>query len=288
MTDTSAPTATTGPAPHGADSEVGRLRTVLLHRPGKELKRLTPRNNDKLLFDAIPWVSRAQEEHDAFAEALRSRDVEVLYLTDLLTETLARGRPASGPSPRPWASSTWVRPCAATSARCWARPVRPRAHDVPHRGHPQRRGPRRVRPGHLAAGPRRLPDRPAAQPALHPRLQRVGARPGRDHLADHARPQARDPADRADLHRPPPVRRHAAHPRLARRAHRGRRRAAARPGCDRGRGRGADHPGRAPSGWPGRSWPTASRTPCSRCRSRRSERPCTSTPSARWSTSTRS
>ena len=78
-----------GAAAHGADSEVGQLRTVMLHRPGNELKRLTPRNNDKLLFDGIPWVSRAQEEHDAFAEALRARDVEVLYLTDLLTETLA-------------------------------------------------------------------------------------------------------------------------------------------------------------------------------------------------------
>jgi arginine deiminase len=74
---------------HGADSEVGRLRTVMLHRPGNELKRLTPRNNDKLLFDGIPWVARAQEEHDAFAEALRARDVEVLYLTDLLTEAFA-------------------------------------------------------------------------------------------------------------------------------------------------------------------------------------------------------
>jgi arginine deiminase len=72
----------------GASSEVGRLRTVLLHRPGPELKRLTPRNNDKLLFDGIPWVSRAQDEHDAFAAALRDRDVEVLYLTDLLVETL--------------------------------------------------------------------------------------------------------------------------------------------------------------------------------------------------------
>jgi arginine deiminase len=73
---------------HGADSEDGRLQTVMLHRPGDELKRLTPRNNDKLLFDGIPWVARAQDEHDAFADALRSRDVEVLYLTDLLTETL--------------------------------------------------------------------------------------------------------------------------------------------------------------------------------------------------------
>ncbi|MEV0899583.1 arginine deiminase [Actinoplanes sp. NPDC049802] len=70
------------------DSEVSRLRTVLLHRPGSELARLTPRNNDSLLFDGIPWVSRAQEEHDAFAKALRSRGVEVLYLGDLIAETL--------------------------------------------------------------------------------------------------------------------------------------------------------------------------------------------------------
>jgi arginine deiminase len=76
------------PRSPGADTEVGRLRTVMLHRPGPELKRLTPRNNDKLLFDGIPWVSRAQEEHDAFAAALRERDVEVLYLLDLLAETL--------------------------------------------------------------------------------------------------------------------------------------------------------------------------------------------------------
>ena len=61
----------------------------MLHRPGPELKRLTPRNNDRLLFDGIPWVARAQDEHDAFAAALRDRDVEVLYLTDLLTETFA-------------------------------------------------------------------------------------------------------------------------------------------------------------------------------------------------------
>ncbi|MCW2782205.1 MAG: arginine deiminase [Marmoricola sp.] len=73
----------------GVGSEVGQLRTVMLHRPGPELQRLTPRNNDKLLFDGIPWVSRAQDEHDAFAQALRDRDVEVLYLTDLLIETLA-------------------------------------------------------------------------------------------------------------------------------------------------------------------------------------------------------
>ncbi|MPZ66596.1 MAG: arginine deiminase [Pseudonocardiaceae bacterium] len=70
------------------DSEVGTLRQVLLHRPGAELSRLTPRNNDQLLFDGIPWVGRAQTEHDAFAGVLRARGVEVLLLADLLGEAL--------------------------------------------------------------------------------------------------------------------------------------------------------------------------------------------------------
>src|SRR5918998_333513 len=73
----------------GANSEVGTLRAVLLHRPGDELRRLTPRNNDQLLFDGVPWVDRAQEEHDAFAELLRNHAVEVLLLADVLTETFA-------------------------------------------------------------------------------------------------------------------------------------------------------------------------------------------------------
>ena len=73
----------------GATSEVGRLRTVMLHRPGPELRRLTPRNNDQLLFDGVPWVDRAQEEHDAFAAALTERGVEVLHLDRLLTEVLS-------------------------------------------------------------------------------------------------------------------------------------------------------------------------------------------------------
>jgi arginine deiminase len=72
----------------GVSSEVGRLRTVLLHRPGPELKRLTPRNNDKLLFDGIPWGGRAQDEHDQFAQTLRDHGVEVLYLAELLARTL--------------------------------------------------------------------------------------------------------------------------------------------------------------------------------------------------------
>ncbi|ACC42898.1 arginine deiminase ArcA [Mycobacterium marinum M] len=75
----------------GSNSEVGTLKVVILHRPGTELRRLTPRNTDQLLFDGLPWVSRAQEEHDQFAELLRSRGVEVLLLSELLTEALHSG-----------------------------------------------------------------------------------------------------------------------------------------------------------------------------------------------------
>jgi arginine deiminase len=75
----------------GCNSEVGVLRVAIMHRPGEELRRLTPRNNDDLLFDGLPWVARAQEEHDAFVELLRSRGVEVLLLSDLLIEALDSG-----------------------------------------------------------------------------------------------------------------------------------------------------------------------------------------------------
>ena len=69
-------------------SEVGVLRRVLLHRPDLELKRLTPRNKDELLFDDVLWVRRARQEHDAFADTLVERGVEVLFLHELLAETL--------------------------------------------------------------------------------------------------------------------------------------------------------------------------------------------------------
>jgi arginine deiminase len=69
-------------------SEVGTLRRVVLHRPDLELRRLTPGNKDELLFDDLPWVRRARDEHDAFAAALRERGIGVLYLQELLAETL--------------------------------------------------------------------------------------------------------------------------------------------------------------------------------------------------------
>ena len=73
---------------HGVDSEVGRLRTVLLHRPGLELRRITPRSASRLLFDVLPWVGRAQQEHDILARVLRDQGVEVLYVTELLQDAL--------------------------------------------------------------------------------------------------------------------------------------------------------------------------------------------------------
>ncbi len=75
----------------GVASEVGTLRRVMLHRPGNELKRLTPTNKDDLLFDDVLWVKRARQEHDAFADTLVERGVEVLYLNELLIETLSAG-----------------------------------------------------------------------------------------------------------------------------------------------------------------------------------------------------
>jgi arginine deiminase len=70
------------------DSEVGTLRTVLMHRPGRELQRMTPRNKDRLLFDTLPWVGRARQEHDVLTQQLRDQGVQVLYLTELLQDAL--------------------------------------------------------------------------------------------------------------------------------------------------------------------------------------------------------
>jgi len=78
----------------GVNSEVGKLRKVIVHRPGLELKRLTPSNHDDLLFDDVLWVERAQWEHDHFVKAMRDRGIEVYYHLDLLAETLAASEEA--------------------------------------------------------------------------------------------------------------------------------------------------------------------------------------------------
>jgi arginine deiminase len=73
---------------YGVDSEVGRLRTVLVHRPGAELRRVTPQQRCGMLLPTPPWAERARAEHDAFADALRAAGVSVLYLTELLQDAL--------------------------------------------------------------------------------------------------------------------------------------------------------------------------------------------------------
>ncbi len=78
----------------GAHSEVGKLRKVMVHRPGLELQRLTPSNHDDLLFDDVLWVERAQYEHDQFVARMRERGVEVYLLTELLGEALAASEQA--------------------------------------------------------------------------------------------------------------------------------------------------------------------------------------------------
>jgi arginine deiminase len=70
-------------------SEIGTLRSVLLKRPGKEVENLTPEYLQRLLFDDIPYLPIIQREHDYFAETLRNRGIEVLYLEKLVVETLS-------------------------------------------------------------------------------------------------------------------------------------------------------------------------------------------------------
>ncbi|MGB3367528.1 MAG: arginine deiminase [Acidaminobacteraceae bacterium] len=71
-------------------SEIGKLKKVLLHRPGKEIENLTPDLMDRLLFDDIPYLEVAREEHDFFAQTLRNCGSEVLYLEDLAAEAVSK------------------------------------------------------------------------------------------------------------------------------------------------------------------------------------------------------
>jgi len=73
----------------GVYSEVGKLRKVLVHRPGLCLERLTPQNRTEFLYDDVVWVDKAVAQHDAFTDVLRDRGVEVLYVQDMLAEAIA-------------------------------------------------------------------------------------------------------------------------------------------------------------------------------------------------------
>ena len=93
----------------GANSEVGALRTVMVHRPDKAHERLSPTNCHELLFDDVIWVRRARQEFDAFVDVMRSEGVEVLLFHELLTETL---RDAEA---REWILSRRLRPEEVTA-----------------------------------------------------------------------------------------------------------------------------------------------------------------------------
>ncbi|MBR0376705.1 MAG: arginine deiminase, partial [Firmicutes bacterium] len=75
-------------SPLNVTSEVGKLKKILLHRPGSELENLMPEYLHRQLFDDIPYLVHAQAEHDSFAGTLRQCGVEVLYLEDLLREAV--------------------------------------------------------------------------------------------------------------------------------------------------------------------------------------------------------
>lgn len=77
------------PSPIHVTSEIGKLKTVMLHRPGREIENITPDSMYCLLFDDIPYLPIAQEEHDYFAQTLRDQGIEVLYFEKLAAEALA-------------------------------------------------------------------------------------------------------------------------------------------------------------------------------------------------------
>lgn len=83
-------------------SEINPLKKVLLHRPGRELLNLTPDTLGELLFDDIPFLRVAQEEHDAFAQILRDNGTEVVYLEDLMTDVLSLNPKLVEPFLRQW------------------------------------------------------------------------------------------------------------------------------------------------------------------------------------------
>jgi arginine deiminase len=88
----------------GVGSEVGTLKTVIVHRPDLAHERLSPTNSHELLFDDVIWVRRARQEHDAFVDLMRERGVEVLLFHQLLAETLEQ------PEAREWVLTRRLRP----------------------------------------------------------------------------------------------------------------------------------------------------------------------------------
>src|SRR4029450_9205222 len=96
--------STAGDTALGTHSEVGKLHTVMVHRPDLAHERLSPSNSHELLFDDVIWVRRARQEHDAFVDLMRERDVEVLLFHELFAET------PDQPDAREWVLTRRLRP----------------------------------------------------------------------------------------------------------------------------------------------------------------------------------
>ena len=118
-------------AEYGVYSEVGKLRKVLVCSPGLAHERLTPTNCDDLLFDDVLWVQNARRDHFDFMDKMRDRDVEVVELHNLLTETMRQPTPPrrgcwtarSSPTKSAWDWSTtrgdsWTRCSRGGSPSC--------------------------------------------------------------------------------------------------------------------------------------------------------------------------
>ena len=192
----------------GVHSEVGTLRTVIVHRPDIAHERLSPTNCHELLFDDVIWVRRARQEHDAFVDLMREYGVEVLVFHDLLAETLEDKKARE------------VDPRAAAPPRGGDGGVLGAAHRVGERAPRRRPGddPDRWADGAGAAGRHPHHDRPgdaadrlrapaATEPAVHARHERLALRRRVDQPDVLAGPAARDAEPRGRLPVPSAFRR---------------------------------------------------------------------------------
>ena len=189
----------------GTHSEVGKLRTVMVHRPDLAHERLSPTNCHELLFDDVIWVRRARQEHDAFVDLMRERGVEVLLLHELLARD-ARGhaRRASGCSSRRVrpedVTVMFAEPLTRVADRDAGRRARDAADRRRHRPGAARRDAIGDRPG---AAPDRLRPAAAPEPALHARHERLALRRRLAQPDVLAGAPARDAERRGDLPLPP-------------------------------------------------------------------------------------
>ena len=161
----------------GANSEVGTLRTVIVHRPTSRMNGLSPTNSHELLFDDVIWVRRAQEEFDAFVEVMRGRGAEVLLFHDLLTETLEHA------DAREWVLSRRLRPEEVTTlfARemtAWmtGMPAERARDPIDRRRDRAGAAERHGRDDRARNAPDRLRAAASPQPAVHPRHERMDLR----------------------------------------------------------------------------------------------------------------